>query len=171
MGASILAAKSLPQLPTGAAMVLRHCWLGGFVDTCSSTSCTTRALTPFWNCKWDRSHPPGTRSHQLAAFAVRVVSVSQSHRHGLCLPFRWHSWGFRLGTCRDLEKLQPISCLPSLMLHSLWIPSCSSLSWQDGSSPAPMFCRRGALAQPWREAPGNPAAPSHRAAFALGSSL
>ena len=123
------------------------CQLRGFMDTAPSLSFATSALTPFWSC----------RSVDGAAAILLVPEVtsfqpSPSQQSPFSSATSMHSAspsvdaarGSGSGTCRVLEKLQSISCLPSLMLHSLWTPSCSSLRWQHGPSPAPMCCRRGA---------------------------
>ncbi|XP_009331426.1 PREDICTED: uncharacterized protein LOC103924602 [Pygoscelis adeliae] len=123
------------------------CHIRGFMDTAYSLSSAARALTPFWSCisvdgagaillvpEVTNFQPsPSQQSPFPSATSMDCASPSVDA-----------AGGSGSSTYRILERLQSISCLPSLMLRSLWTPSCSSLSWQHGPSPAPMCCRRGA---------------------------
>ena len=146
--------------------------LRAFIDKAPSLSSATRALTPFWSCRWGWSHPPGARSHQLPAFTITTVSISRCHKHGLCLLCRC-SWGFRLWYLQGFEEapvnlllaicdaVQPVDPLLQLLQLAAWaMPSTHML--QARSTPK--------LGH-WWEASGVSIAPGCRAASTLRSSL
>lgn len=95
----------------------------------------TRALTPFLRlqiCRWGRRCPPGTRDDQHPVFATTGVSFSWKHRHMLCLPLISVAECSGFDFCRVLEKFQSLTCLLSLLMHSLLNYSCSSCAWWYG---------------------------------------
>lgn len=112
-----------------------------------SLSAAAKVLTPFWRCRCaDRAGAillvPEVTSFQPSPLQHSPFP-SATNGDSACLSIN-ATWGSGSGTSRVLEKLQLVSCLLSLKLHSLWSPSCNCLSWHHGPPPAFMCYRQGA---------------------------